>query len=158
MGARICCMNSHHSHTSLKRADYSIESSTASESSTLADNSEVICHAFTASGVREGLSFSGSQAAIGPSGGAPMCSSHGRCHCSFTHCNMKPHLPRVSSGGLTPIEEEPRPNHTQLRHSSSYSTMRPGRSRTVSNDSFDSCNSSSFGSMRNYQKFVLTRS
>ena len=157
MGARICCMNSNQSHTSLKRGDYSIES-TASELSTLADNNEVICQTSPASGPRDGFQFSRPTAAVGPTGGNLKCSSFGRCHCSFTHCNMKPHLPRVSSGGLTPIEEEPHPNNSQHRLTSAHSTMRPGRSRTVSNDSFESCNSSSFGSMRNYQKFVLTRS
>jgi len=157
MGASVCCLGLKSPQTSLKRAEYSLESSTASEMSTHGDYSESSSYTTSSNSFQpNSVTYSISQSSICCS--QANCASHGKLNCSFTHCSIKCPLPRVGSGGLTPIEEEPKHHEVHHRLSSTYASIRGVRSRTRSNDSFESCASSSFGSMRNYQQFVLTRS
>jgi hypothetical protein len=139
MGARICGMAHYSSGSFFKRRDNSIETSTASEMSSHSEN-----HDAMVSGIRDAITSSASAS-----------NPHGYpSHCSL---QWKPHLPRVGSGGLTPIQEEPKVVCREHRANSNISCNRQARPRTISSDSFDSCVSSSFGSMRNYQRFVLAR-
>ena len=147
----MCCLCPKSPQTSLKRAEYSLESSTASEMSTHGDCSEsssytTSSNSFQPNSVTYSISLSSSIRCS-----QAKCASHGKLNCSFTHCSIKCTLPRVGSGGLTPIEEEPKHHEFHHRLSSTYASIRGVRSRTRSNDSFDSCASSSFGSMTNYQ-------
>lgn len=155
MGARLCRSSMDTALSIPKRADYSIETSTASEPNSQQDYAPP--HPVDASNdSRDQVSD-------------PSLPSHGDYsiivpHRSFSRCtaacgsSCRPHLPRVSSGCLTPIEEEP-PTRSDFggRMVVAHAFSHNGRSRTRSGDSIDS-SVSSFGSMKNYQRFVTSRS
>lgn len=154
MGARLCRSYMDTDLSIPKRADYSIETSTASEPNSQQDYAPP--HPVDASNdsrdqVSDPSLPNGDFSIVAP-------------HRSFSRCtaacgsSCRPHLPRVSSGCLTPIEEEP-PSRSDFggRMVVAHSFSHNGRSRTRSGDSIDS-SVSSFGSMKNYQRFVTSRS
>ena len=138
MGARLCCISSSSAGSFIKRTDYSLESSTASELSS---------HGETFDAGRLIPSTASRDIPSPPSVTGDITPA--KCKHSVT----KGQVSKVCAGILTPIEEEPKLKRVKSRQTvGSCSLSRAG------GDSLDSCASSSFGSMRNYQKFVLTRS
>ncbi len=135
MGACLCSISSRPSHSFIKRAEYSLDSSTASEYSTHGD---------------PGNPRSVAPTAEDSSTASPENETSLKCNFSMSRA----YLTRgPSMGQLAPIEEEPK-----LKRINSRNAGGPCSVARQGGDSFDSCASSSFGSMRNYQKFVLTRS
>jgi hypothetical protein len=155
MGARLCCCTSRQSQTPLKRSELSIDNSTASEPNSLPD--EMTKHV-RGDPVDSNLMTRSADSDACTRRYQPSVRSHRTNVRNSIGCQCRSHLPRVNSGGLTPIEEEPekrRPsNHEVLGRPS---TVKRERSRTRSSDSLESAVSSSFGSMRNYQRFVMNR-
>lgn len=154
MGARLCRSFVERGSSIPKRTDYSIDASTASEPSSQAEYAPP-----QSAEIANDPKIQSCATSCNPCSEYPLSTSHRSYNRCTTACgsSCRPHIPRVSSGCLTPIEEEPPPrSEFGGRMRGSHSIARQGRSRTRSSDSLES-SVSSFGSMKNYQRFVKSR-